>query len=195
MNEVAQKIKEIRLAKGYSQEELADKSKLNLRTIQRIENEETEPRGKTLQLICLALGTTTEELLEYGAKSDKSFMIYYHLAVLAGMAFPLGNLILPFILWVTKKDIIKSLKDDGKPLLNFQITWSILMPILIIAVASGHIFQNTLPEKLADSISVMLAVVIATAAINNILAIVFAYRIAKEKTTFITYPSLIPFLR
>lgn len=195
MNQVAQKIKQIKLAKGYSQEELADRSKLNLRTIQRVENEETEPRGKTLQLICLALGTTTEELLQYGEKSDKSFMIYYHLAVLAGLAFPLGNLILPFILWVTKKDIIKNLKDDGKPLLNFQITWSIVMPILFVATASGRIFQNTLPENLPDSISIILRAVIYSAGINNILAVVFAYRISKGKTTFITYPSSIPFLR
>lgn len=195
MNEVARKIKEIRLAKGYSQEELATRSKLNLRTIQRIENKETEPRGKTLQLICLALGTTTEELLDYGSKSSKSFMVYYHLSVFAGLAFPLGNLILPFILWATKKDEIKTLEKAGKSLLNFQLTWSIIMPITFIALCSGHIMKDRLPSALADSISVMLGMILLSQSINLLLASIFAYRIHKQKTTFITYPSIIPFLR
>lgn len=55
MTEIGKRIKEIRLKKGLSQEELAEASKVNLRTIQRIENNETKPREKTLQLIFNAL--------------------------------------------------------------------------------------------------------------------------------------------
>ena len=62
MNIVAKKISETRKAKGLTQEELAEKSKVNLRTIQRIENNESEPRGKTLNLICDALQLDTSEL-------------------------------------------------------------------------------------------------------------------------------------
>lgn len=35
---LAKKVKELRKRKGYSQEELAEKSGLSLRTVQRIEN-------------------------------------------------------------------------------------------------------------------------------------------------------------
>ena len=49
------KIKETRIKRGMSQEELADLAKVNLRTIQRIENDETTPRDKTLKLIYDAL--------------------------------------------------------------------------------------------------------------------------------------------
>ena len=52
MNSIGNKILEIRKSKGLTQEELAELSKVNLRTIQRIENNENEPRGKTLNLIC-----------------------------------------------------------------------------------------------------------------------------------------------
>lgn len=62
MNVVAKKISETRKAKGLTQEELAEKSNVNLRTIQRIENNESEPRGKTLNLICDALQLNTSEL-------------------------------------------------------------------------------------------------------------------------------------
>jgi transcriptional regulator with XRE-family HTH domain len=62
MNIVAEKISETRKAKGLTQEELAEKSQVNLRTTQRIENNESEPRGKTLNLICDALQLDTAEL-------------------------------------------------------------------------------------------------------------------------------------
>ena len=52
MNSIGNKILETRKSKGLTQEELAELSKVNLRTIQRIENNENEPRGKTLNLIC-----------------------------------------------------------------------------------------------------------------------------------------------
>jgi transcriptional regulator with XRE-family HTH domain len=66
MQSVGTKIKEIRLNKGFSQEELATQSQVSLGTIQRIENNENEARGKTLQLICETLEVPIEELLDYG---------------------------------------------------------------------------------------------------------------------------------
>ena len=63
MNWIAKKISETRKIKGLTQEELADQAKINLRTIQRIENSESEPRGKTLNLICEALEIDSNELI------------------------------------------------------------------------------------------------------------------------------------
>lgn len=51
MPEIGKRIKEIRIKRRLSQEDLAESAKINLRTIQRIENNETTPRGKTLKLI------------------------------------------------------------------------------------------------------------------------------------------------
>ena len=63
MNWIAKKISETRKIKGLTQEELAEKAKINLRTIQRIENSESEPRGKTLNLICNVLEIESKELI------------------------------------------------------------------------------------------------------------------------------------
>ena len=79
MNPIGTKIKEIRLKKGMSQEELAETSQVSLRTIQRIENNENEPRGKTMQLICESLGIPIEELLDYDKKEDLQFLMFFHL--------------------------------------------------------------------------------------------------------------------
>lgn len=60
--DLASKIKNLRLQKGLSQEKLADDSQLSLRTIQRIENNESEPRGYTLNRLAESLGVMVEEL-------------------------------------------------------------------------------------------------------------------------------------
>ena len=126
MNSIGTKIKEIRLKKGLSQEELAEKSQVSLRTIQRIENNENEPRGKTMQLICESLGANIEELLDYDKKEDSQFLMFFHLSVLCGIAIPTGNIILPLVLWLTKKDKIQGLQKMGARLLSFQIVWTCL---------------------------------------------------------------------
>lgn len=74
MNLIAKKISEARKIKGLTQEELADRSNINLRTIQRIENDESEPRGKTLKLICDVLHLDVSELMP-GNNSQKDFKL------------------------------------------------------------------------------------------------------------------------
>ena len=121
MNEIGNKIKELRKKKGLSQEELAELASVNLRTIQRIESNESEPRGNTLNLICKVLDINAEDILDYGKEADDSYMICFHISVISFLVFPLGNIILPMILWLTKKDKIIGLKEVGANLLNYQI--------------------------------------------------------------------------
>ncbi|MEI6140451.1 MAG: helix-turn-helix transcriptional regulator [Mariniphaga sp.] len=66
---IARRVKDNRKLKGLSQEELANKSGLSLRTVQRVENGETEPTGETLKRISAALDVTLNELIELGIKS------------------------------------------------------------------------------------------------------------------------------
>jgi transcriptional regulator with XRE-family HTH domain len=61
MKSLGEKIKGARKSKHLTQEELSELSKINLRTIQRIENDENTPRGQTLNLICNALDLNISE--------------------------------------------------------------------------------------------------------------------------------------
>ena len=126
MSEIGKKIRDVRKQKGLTQEELAESAKINLRTIQRIEKNASEPRGKTLSLICQVLDLNAEDILDYGKQADKSFLIYFQLSVLVGLVIPMGNVILPFMLWMTKKDKIIGLNTMGANLLNFQIVWTFI---------------------------------------------------------------------
>jgi transcriptional regulator with XRE-family HTH domain len=191
MNPICIKIKEIRLKKGMSQEELAEKSQVSLRTIQRIENDENEPRGKTLQLICNTLGVNIEELLDYGKSEDRQFMMFFHLSVLAGIFIPIGNIILPLILWLTKKEKVQGLQKTGARLLNFQIFWTFVsyaMPAIIM--------MTDLPNLINGSVSPTISVIyhlFGFNIFNYLIALVLA--ILNKRGKQITYPSIIPMIK
>ncbi len=59
----AARIQALRKSKGYSQELLAEQSGVSLRTIQRVEQGETVPRGHTVQALATALDVPLEALL------------------------------------------------------------------------------------------------------------------------------------
>jgi transcriptional regulator with XRE-family HTH domain len=59
----AERILAIRKSKGFSQELLAEQSGVSLRTIQRVEQGETMPRGHTMQALATALDVPLEALL------------------------------------------------------------------------------------------------------------------------------------
>jgi transcriptional regulator with XRE-family HTH domain len=57
-NVIASIIKEGRLAKGYTQQELSDLTGISIRSVQRIENGDVIPREYTLRLLVERLGLT-----------------------------------------------------------------------------------------------------------------------------------------
>lgn len=69
---LSQKVKELRKNKGLSQEGLAKTAGLSLRTIQRVENRETEPTGDTLKRIATALDSTPTQLLNWSEDTLKA---------------------------------------------------------------------------------------------------------------------------
>lgn len=123
---LSNQIKRIREQKGYSQERLAELSGLSLRTVQRVENGETQPRGDTLNRLTDALGVSMDKIMEWKKEEDKTYLSVVNFSALTFILFPLMGIILPLILWITKKDKIQRLNRVGKDLLNFQITWTIV---------------------------------------------------------------------
>ena len=187
MNEIGKRIRDIRKKKGLSQEELAESAKVNLRTIQRIENNEGEPRGKTLNLICDVLQINAEDILDYGKQPDKSYLTIFHLSVIVFLAIPVGNIIVPLILWMNKKDKIIGLKEIGANLLNYQIVWSIITFSSITAFAFSKIMHY-------GYYPILFYVFIGLYALNIILPIIFAIKTNKGKTQNL-YPNIIKLIK
>ena len=135
--ELAQKIKALRSRKGYSQEELSEKTGLSLRTIQRIENGETEPRGDSLKRLAVAFDVLPDEIVDWTVQENKGFIISLNLSALSFVIFPLLGVLVPLIIWISKKDKIRNLNEIAKDLLNFQITWFIILIVGYIIIAAN----------------------------------------------------------
>ncbi|XMO86535.1 helix-turn-helix domain-containing protein [Algibacter sp. AS12] len=192
MNQLGNKIKEVRKKKGLSQEELAESAKVNLRTIQRIENNENEPRGKTLHLICEVLDLNTEDVLDYGMHTDKNYLIFFQLSVLTGVFMPLGNIIIPFILWSTKKDKVIGLNKMGINLLNFQITWTFFTFFSIIFGVFMKIIHFEIGPFTGNM--TMILPLIFFYPLNIILPIIFALKVRNERMKRF-YPNIIKLIK
>lgn len=144
--DLAKKIKELRTKKGYSQEQLANLTSVSLRTIQRIEKGETEPRGDTIIRLANALEVTPNDLIEWVEKEDRGFITFLQISALCFIAFPLLGIIIPLALWVLKKDKIKHIDEIAKKLLNFQITWCLCIFLWYLFLMSTMFFNIKVPN-------------------------------------------------
>jgi len=70
--------------------------------------------------------------------NEKQWGLFTHLAALATLiGIPLGNVIGPLIIYLIKKDEMEFVADQGKEVLNFQITWSLIFLASAILMIVG----------------------------------------------------------
>ena len=132
--ELAKKVKELRKRNGISQELLAEISGLSLRTVQRIENGETQPTGDSIKRLSNALKVTPNELMDWQIIKNNNVLLTLNLSQLGFIAFPLLGILIPLIIWTSKKDKIKDVDQVGKSILNFQISWTLVLFLMAIGV-------------------------------------------------------------
>lgn len=117
---IGEKIKSIRTKKGLTQEILAEKTNVSTRTIQRIENNEVDPRSYTLEKIALALNIEFKEFSDFQfentKKEDPQLLALLHLSGLFVLIFP------PILIWLWKKDEVKDIDQNAKDVINFQLS-------------------------------------------------------------------------
>jgi transcriptional regulator with XRE-family HTH domain len=122
--ETGKLIKELRIKKGITQEELADLTELSARTIQRIENGEVDPHAYTLQMIAKALEVDFSIFTENESNEDedledvnkRNWLALIHLSGLLPLFFP------TIIIWNRKKAEIKEITDHYNSVIRFQLT-------------------------------------------------------------------------
>ena len=130
---LSQRVKELRKNKGLSQEELAKTAGLSLRTIQRVENRETEPTGDTLKRIATALNSTPAELLNWTKNTLKATIKtkneYLH--------------IFEDKLVISKGPEIKDLLEDyGKNVNNIfksLLVFLVYIPLFTVQIGRAHV--------------------------------------------------------
>ena len=131
-----QLIKELRLKKGITQEDLAAKTDISVRTIQRIESGEVDPRAYTLQSIAAALEVDFEILARSeteasltGQQENSRWLPVLHLSGLLLLIVP------PIIIWIWKRDKVEGIRRHAIDVINFQLSMTLyLLPLFALSV-------------------------------------------------------------
>lgn len=122
-------VQHLREGKNLTQTEVAEKSGLSLRTIQRIEAGNI-PKGFTLQALANVFETEPGKLIPTNeiVKTDRAKLI--NLSSLMGLLLPFGGIVFPLILTYRTSD--KKNKKLGKNIVSVQILIAILLSVFLI---------------------------------------------------------------
>lgn len=123
-------VKILREKMNMTQNELAERSGLSLRTVQRVEAGSIL-KGFTLKALSQALSTQPENLIIQSQEHiDIQRAKKINLSALAGLVIPYGSIIFPAILTYKTKD--SKNKELGKSILCVQIIISVIFSALMI---------------------------------------------------------------
>ena len=137
------KVSELRQQKGLTQEQLAERCEVSARTIQRIESGDVDPRAYTLH----CLGEVLE--FDFGAENTSNENLWLTVLHLSSI---LVILIIPLVLWSWKKNQSYKVDQQGRQVLNFQITMTLMLfaaAFLLALFPTALIFMG---EQTVDAI-------------------------------------------
>lgn len=146
-------LKYYRINSGLSQEKLAEIAGVSIRTIQRLESGDTDPRGDTVIRLSKALDISPEDLLQHKKQEDRSYLKAISVSSLSFLLFPILGILIPFILWIIKKEKIEDLNRLGKQIINFQITWNIMLFLGLIIYSLWYFSSITTTTEISFSIA------------------------------------------
>ncbi|REC55432.1 XRE family transcriptional regulator [Chryseobacterium piscium] len=164
------KVQLLREENRLTQKELAEKTSLSLRTIQRIEAGNI-PKGFTLKALAESLNTTPENLIE---KEDNNIerAKLINSSALFGLIIPFGGIIFPLILTYKTQDVYN--KQLGKNIVALQIILSVTMSLFLIA-------SPFLQKELSIKFPVFLVVLITFLCLKLIVIIINGISLNKNK--------------
>lgn len=179
-------IKNLRVELGYTQSNLAEKTGLSLRTIQRLESGHSCPKGHTLAVLAEVFEVDPSVLkqkvveVKQTEQTDKTSIKLINLAVLGFFVFPFGNLIFPFMVW-RKKSTSEVVDEAGRRIINFQIHWSIGLCFLLC-------ISPFIDPEIFPSFPLILMVLFVALAINLFIIVSTANSINQDKVDFLNLP-------
>ena len=138
-----------RKLKGYTQEDLSDKTTVGVRTIQRIEKGDVQPHLQTVKLLAVGLEVEVDDLLVLDNPNEeviqRKWMLLLHGTPFVGLVIPFANVLIPLFIWISKAEDNKIYDDHGRAVVNFHGTINLLLIIslLLFFVLPGFNFFLT----------------------------------------------------
>ena len=190
--ELGLRVSNLRQEKGFTQEQLAEYCEVSTRTIQRIENGEAEPRPFTRNSL--------SNVLEFDfnaaqAKNESLWLAVLHLSSIFVI------LIIPLLVWSWKKNQNTKIDEQGRAVLNFQITITLMLigaTLLLVIVGPTAII---LMEQTGSGLSTLAWIPMALSVLFLIsIGIFTAYEGVANTIRVMTgrqyhYPLSLPFLK
>lgn len=185
---IGEKVSNYRRAQGLTQEMLVETSGISLRTLQRIEKDNSQPRSHTLKSIAQALNIEFNQLSAptmTTAKVDKFTTLRSMILLsLVFMAVPFMNIIAPLLLW--RKHRAEPIIDStGRKIISFQILWTfIALPSLLITPLLSHIIAG---DVQVGQFPLYLLIYTALVILNIILSIKASISLSAGKLNIFSY--------
>ena len=83
-------------------------------------------------------------------KEENNLALLTHLSGFGGYFFPLGSIIIPLIIWETKKEESDFIDYNGKEVINFNL--SFLLYTIILGVSSVPFFMGSFFRALRNNV-------------------------------------------
>jgi transcriptional regulator with XRE-family HTH domain len=128
------RLKEHRTHGNLTQEELANLSGISIRTIQRIENQQSTFSAYTAKTLAKVLEINSSDLIESGHASstpEDNKLELLNLSTFTVWLIPFGNIITPAIIFFKFRNTA-SIKLVGSKILSFQIFSLLILPIVLL---------------------------------------------------------------
>ena len=179
-------IKNIRQQRGFTQAALAKQTGLSLRTIQRLESSNKEPKGHTLTVLSEVFNmqpsalSTKFKSSEHQQDTEKTSVRLINLSILSFIGIPFGNIIFPIILWYRNRKS-KFVDEVGRRIINFQIIWWVILSLLL---SISPIISRTF---LSDT-QIILYVLFVGYAFNVVIVCMTALKLKRNDYNFLNTP-------
>lgn len=133
-----------RKLKGYTQDELSEKTTVGVRTIQRIEKGEVQPHLQTVKLLAVGLNIEVEDLIVLDNPKEETikrkWMLLLHASPFFGLIIPFANVLFPLFTWMSKAEDNKIYDSHGRAVVNFHCTINVMLiaSLLLFFVFPGY---------------------------------------------------------
>ncbi len=125
-----------RKLKGYTQDQLSEKTTVGVRTIQRIEKGEVQPHLQTVKLLAAGLDIEVDDLIVLDNPKEETiqrkWMLLLHASPFFGLIIPFANVLFPLFIWISKAEDNKIYDEHGRAVINFHSTINLLLIISLL---------------------------------------------------------------
>lgn len=157
------KVVSARKSKGLTQEQLAERASVTVRTIQRIESDDSIPRDYTLKAIAAALGMPLEDFISVRSCLNKvctaylsvqeeklaeptesrHFLQLLNLSAFSYLVVPFIHFLIPIFLLKKRKGKDNVLQTTGQRIIRQQIYWTVSTHFLMLLTLIYNLVQAT----------------------------------------------------